>query len=133
MTLSWLKQLKNGDTVEIHYITTNLMQLLVPPNIKQDVPNPNFNEKVYFKKVMDVTVWYYNNSDGEPKKIQLNNLKAVSSGGQYRNDSTQQSNSLRGCVRPSVLSVGWSVRLLPFGLLGATYGHVLGLFILTLM
>ena len=88
MTLSWLKQLKNGDTVEIHYITTDLMDLNIPSQIKQDVPSPNFEEKAYFKKVKEVFVWYYSNTNGEPKKLRLDSLKEVCSAGLLANVTT---------------------------------------------
>ena len=73
LTLSWLKQLKNGDTVEIHYITTDLMDLNIPSQIKQDVPSPNFEEKVYFKKVKEAIVWYYSNTNGDPTQMEIEN------------------------------------------------------------
>ena len=80
VTIDILKELKDGDSVNIFFIKTDLMEKNVPSDIIQDGPRANlhdFPDKIYFKNSSKVTVHYYLNSSGSRRSILLNHLTKV--------------------------------------------------------
>ena len=81
MTLSLLKEMPNGEMVNIIHVATDIMDINIPSDVIQDGPKANlemFSTRIYFQKPLQVKVTYFNNSNGEQKYITLQNLKAVS-------------------------------------------------------
>ena len=81
VTLSLLKQMQNGDMVNIIHVTTDVMEISIPCDVIQDGPRANlekFSTRIYFKKPLQVKVTYFSNATGEQKYITLQNLKTVS-------------------------------------------------------
>ena len=81
LTLSILKEMKNGEKVIIHQVTTDLMDVVIPYDVIQhgrDANPDSFGERIYFKQIKNVTVTYLSNSNGKESHIKLVHLKEVS-------------------------------------------------------
>jgi hypothetical protein len=81
LTLSFLKEMKNGKNVIIHQVTTDLMDVIMPYDVVQHGPDANpdsFGERIYFKQIKNVTVTYLLTTNGKEKQIKLVHLKEVS-------------------------------------------------------
>ena len=81
VTLASLKQMKNGDMVQIYRIQSDRMDVEIPSDIDQEEKTSleKFDKKIYFKHVRKVTVSYVLNLHGQQlKSIRLDNLKEVS-------------------------------------------------------
>ena len=80
ITLRILKDMPNGDCVQIHLIRTNHLAMAIPPDVIQDGDKNNvdqFTDRFHFKAIKDVEVRYLKNENGEEKTISLTNLKKV--------------------------------------------------------
>ena len=80
LTLSFLKNMKNGEYVQIYWVKTDVMHQFIPSNIKQDGPSANLDEyttRIYFKQQKNVTVGFCYNINGLQRTIELKHLKEV--------------------------------------------------------
>ena len=81
ITLSLLKEMKNGDMVNIVHVVTDLMDISIPSDVIQDGAKANLDKfvtRIYFQRPLQVKVTYFSNFNGEQRFITLQNLKAVS-------------------------------------------------------
>ena len=81
VTLSILKNMQNGDSVQIYWVKTDIMELIIPNNIVQDGPSANLDEfktRIYFKQQKNVKVGFCYNMNNLQKSIELDNLKKAS-------------------------------------------------------
>ena len=79
-TLKILKEFKQGDSVTIFHVKTDIMELTIPAEIDQnkiDTLSSQFPPKIYFKNSNNVLVHYVLNTCGSKRSIQLKNLKEV--------------------------------------------------------
>ena len=81
VTLSILKNMQNGDSVQIYWVKTDVMELIIPCDVVQDGPSANLDEfktRIYFKQQKNVTVGFCYNMNNLQKSIELHHLKQVS-------------------------------------------------------
>ena len=82
VTLSLLKNMPNGELVQVYWVKTDIMELIIPSSVVQDGPSSNLDEfktRIYFKQQKNVTVGYVYNMNNLQKRIELDNLKKVGS------------------------------------------------------
>ena len=80
LTLSILKNMKNSDSVQVYWVRTDIMELIIPHDVVQDGPSANLDEfktRIYFKQQKNVTVGFCYNVNNMQKSIELRNLKEV--------------------------------------------------------
>ena len=81
LTLPILKEMKNGNLVNIFHVQTDVMALTIPADVIQDGENSNWNDflqKIYFKDTKSVIVGYFFKETGQQSSIILRNVKDVS-------------------------------------------------------
>ena len=79
VTLSILKQLRNGNKITINTIVIGEITVNIPNDIIQIGPSSNtdnFTTKIYFKQMKYLSV-HYNTEDGQPHTTTLQHLKKV--------------------------------------------------------
>ena len=81
VTLSLLKNMPNGELVQVYWVKTDIMELIIPSSVVQDGPSSNFDEfktRIYFKQQKNVTIGFCYNMNNLQKSIELHHLKQVS-------------------------------------------------------